>query len=242
MYIEEIKPGFPDCIARRYIGKGWERVSIEFEFQSKNFLQHGHDHNKCDIIVCWEHNWEKCPLEVIELKSEIKDLENYPIKRPITSDRGTSDNTLDNLFGTVKPIDSVKKWYDLLFSGVLKCNKEIWAKVGTKYIGWYCPERAFVSLNVKRQSIRIECFSRGKELVNTRISNIRFSPRWCIFTVKSDEDVQKAIKVLCQAYELIKEAIRAGESTGYFSGGEYVQSAKDVIDSEHDEQEDNNVA
>ncbi len=43
MYIEEIKPGFPDCIGRRYIGKGWERVAIEFEYQSRNFVQHGHD-------------------------------------------------------------------------------------------------------------------------------------------------------------------------------------------------------
>ena len=23
MYIEEIKPGFPDCVARRFVGKGW---------------------------------------------------------------------------------------------------------------------------------------------------------------------------------------------------------------------------
>jgi hypothetical protein len=23
------------------------------------------------IIVCWEHNWPECPLEVIELKKEI---------------------------------------------------------------------------------------------------------------------------------------------------------------------------
>jgi hypothetical protein len=24
--------------------------------------------------VCWEHNWEECPLEVIELKSVIRKL------------------------------------------------------------------------------------------------------------------------------------------------------------------------
>jgi hypothetical protein len=32
MYIEEIKPGYPDCVGRRFTGKGWEEVSIEFEF------------------------------------------------------------------------------------------------------------------------------------------------------------------------------------------------------------------
>jgi hypothetical protein len=33
-----------------------------------------HDPAKCDIIVCWEHNWPECPLEVIELKKEIEKL------------------------------------------------------------------------------------------------------------------------------------------------------------------------
>ena len=62
MYIEEIKPGFPDCIGRRFAGKGWERVSIEFEYKSSHFLQHGHDSNKCDVIVCWEHDWPEIVL------------------------------------------------------------------------------------------------------------------------------------------------------------------------------------
>lgn len=34
MYVEEIKPGFPDCIARRFTGKGWERLRRLWEGQS----------------------------------------------------------------------------------------------------------------------------------------------------------------------------------------------------------------
>ena len=44
-------------------------VKIELEYQSLNFLKHMHDVAGCDLIVCWEHNWPECPLEVIELKS-----------------------------------------------------------------------------------------------------------------------------------------------------------------------------
>jgi hypothetical protein len=33
-----------------------------------------HDPAGCDIIVCWEHNWPECPLEVVELKKAISDL------------------------------------------------------------------------------------------------------------------------------------------------------------------------
>jgi hypothetical protein len=49
---------------------------VELEQESKNFLKHGHDPNGCDAIVCWEHNWEECPLEVIELKTVIAKLGN----------------------------------------------------------------------------------------------------------------------------------------------------------------------
>jgi hypothetical protein len=45
----------------------WQLVYIEFEFESKNFLLHMHEARDCDLIVCWKHNWEDCPLEVLEL-------------------------------------------------------------------------------------------------------------------------------------------------------------------------------
>jgi hypothetical protein len=49
----------------------WQRVRIEFEFESRNFLAHGHDVTGCELIVCWNHNWEGCPLEVLELRSVV---------------------------------------------------------------------------------------------------------------------------------------------------------------------------
>lgn len=69
---ESSPPMFPDMVARRKVKGGFEKVYIEFEYRSSNFLDHGHDVNQCDIIVCWEHNWEDCPLEVIELKDFIR--------------------------------------------------------------------------------------------------------------------------------------------------------------------------
>ena len=46
----------------------WQRVRIEFEYESKNFVKHLHKAENCDVIVCWEHNWPECPLRVVELK------------------------------------------------------------------------------------------------------------------------------------------------------------------------------
>jgi hypothetical protein len=31
----------------------------------------------CDIIVCWEHDWPDCPIEVIELRDVIRKLRPY---------------------------------------------------------------------------------------------------------------------------------------------------------------------
>jgi len=236
MYIEEIKPGFPDCIGRRFIGKGWERVAIEFEYQSKNFLQHDHNPNNCDIIICWEHNWSECPIEVIELKSEIQGLENYPISKPGSSDNYIKDIEvdIDNIISSVHAISKIKEWYTIIFEKISEIDDNIWAKIGKKYIGWYSPERAFVSLQLKKQSIRFEVFSRETPIENTIIANQRFAPRWCKFTVKADVDVDKAVKILIESYNRIKEALKAGEPTGYFSGGDEFGSVKDIIDSEED--------
>jgi hypothetical protein len=65
-----VQAGFPDCEAMRVVAENrLQPVKIEVEYQSRNFLKHMHDLNGCDLIVCWEHNWPECPLEVLELKS-----------------------------------------------------------------------------------------------------------------------------------------------------------------------------
>jgi hypothetical protein len=77
--ILKVQTEFPDCEAVRMAGKDRNRpVKIEFEYESRNFLRHGHDVNGCDIIVCWEHNWPECPLEVIELKKLVSKGKNLP--------------------------------------------------------------------------------------------------------------------------------------------------------------------
>jgi hypothetical protein len=224
MYIEEIKPGFPDCIARRFVGKGWERVAIEFEHSSSNFKTHGHDPNQCDIIVCWEHDWPDCSIEVIELKSEIQSLDNYPITRPGSSDGQEQDieKDIEKILASVGAGQDVKAWYHTIFDGISKVDDSIWAKVGSKYIGWYCPEKAFTSVMLNKHSIRLDCFSRGLPLDGTKVVSQRFSPRWSKFTVKSEKDVQSALRILTESYKRIKEAIKAGEPTGYFSGAESI--------------------
>jgi hypothetical protein len=76
-YVEAVQTGYPDCEAKRQVNAGkWQRVRIEFEFESRNFREHGHSPEGCDIIVCWRHNWPECPpnLKVVELSEMIRTL------------------------------------------------------------------------------------------------------------------------------------------------------------------------
>ena len=62
--VEIVKPGFPDCEAKRKIrGKEskWQQVRIEFEYQSRNFRSHGHNPTSATSSSA-EHNWPDCPI------------------------------------------------------------------------------------------------------------------------------------------------------------------------------------
>jgi hypothetical protein len=221
MYVEEVKPGFPDCIARRFTGRGWQRVAIEFEYASSNFKAHGHNCADCDIVVCWEDDWPECPIEVIELQTAIRDLKNVPIERPVQSPPGRElERKISSILAAVQAGPEVERWYRAIFDGLQTTDEAIWANVGAKLIGWYCPERSFAQVALKKRSIRIDCFSRGVALNGTKVLSARFCPRWSKFTVHAEDDVPAATEILRESYRRIKEAIKAGEATGSFSGGE----------------------
>ena len=64
-------------------GTGWERAQsvapdtkteVRLNDSDKVSLDHGHDPTKCNLIVCWQHNWPKCPLEVVELRRVIEEI------------------------------------------------------------------------------------------------------------------------------------------------------------------------
>jgi len=68
--ITRMQAAFPDCEAMHEIEpERWVPKKIELEWESRNFLVHGHPVDGADLIVCWKHNWPECPLEVLELST-----------------------------------------------------------------------------------------------------------------------------------------------------------------------------
>ncbi len=71
--IESLRNESPDCDGKRCLDTNhdqWEQVKIDFHYKSSDFQQGFHD-NLSDIVVCWTHDWEDCPIEVLELRSII---------------------------------------------------------------------------------------------------------------------------------------------------------------------------
>ena len=68
--VEALQGAYPDGEAKLEVEPGrWQNVRFEFEYESRKFPQHRHDPKKCDVIVCWKHNWKGCPqeIQVVEL-------------------------------------------------------------------------------------------------------------------------------------------------------------------------------
>jgi predicted transport protein len=218
MYIEEIKTGFPDCIARRFVGKGWERVAIEFEFKSSNFLAHKHDQKHCDIIVCWEHDWKDCPLEVIELKEVIAGLPNKPIPRG--EPKGQIEPEQDGLLiDKIKDCpEQVQKLFELFDREIKNIDDSIWRQSGSTLISYYSPKRAFVYLRPQKTRLRLWAFTNGQKIEGIeKMGYEKAAHKWGLLFLEKEENIHKVIAVLKKSYELINQAIKNNEPTGWYA-------------------------
>lgn len=74
------REAYPDIEARRLTDSRRQRYAkclIEVELRSSDYKKHKHPIDGCDLIVCWIHDWNDCPIEVLELSSEIKKLSGW---------------------------------------------------------------------------------------------------------------------------------------------------------------------
>ena len=83
-------------------------------FKSSNFQRHGHDPEGCDLIVCYEHDWETCPVPVLALKPYIAEakanvsgpLQRVRIAEPLDIRTTTvSPGGVKNGYINIKPLD-----------------------------------------------------------------------------------------------------------------------------------------
>ncbi len=230
MYIEEIKPGFPDCVARRFTGKGWERIFVEFEYTSLNFRDHKHNSQDCDLIVCWEHNWPDCPLEVIELREVIKSLPNPPIHRPDRLPETEAYSLEQHLEQFPQKVQNLFKEVDERITAI---SDTVWHKATKRpVVTYYSPERVFVYLNLQKQGLKLYLFTRGEEINGvTSLSRRRWGgAKWGELKLTDTTQLVNALEAIKRSYSLIREAIKNNEPTGWYAD---LEEAEEEEDEEH---------
>lgn len=218
MYVEEIKPGFPDCIARRFTGKGWERVRVEFEYKSTNFKQHGHNPGECDTIICWEHDWQDCPLEVIELRDRIKEMENRPIERPDNVGSLLPEREINSWFEKFHIQSTPRKMFEKLNDYIRTLDESCFYKIGERAVSFYCPQRVFIYLNPRKTLLRLTIFTQGRPLGEVKQFVFeKGAEKWGGLSLSSESDLEKALPWIKESYNRIRGAIERNEPTGWYA-------------------------
>ena len=220
MYVEVVRPGYPDCIAKRYIGKGrWEEVRVEFEFKSHDFERHGHDPTECDMLVCWEHDWNGCPkhIEVIELKQEIRKLENFPLLPPDQASTG-GDYSLDLHFNRSSSL--ARSLFEYLDRQIKNIDDAIYFKVAKYRLMYYSPKRVFAAVALRKEFLNIHLFTNGKNLKRVEGFSGEYGYKWGNMYVRSKGGAKQAASVLKQSHKMIEECIRKNIPTGWYAEAE----------------------
>ncbi len=214
MYIEELRPEAPDAIVRRFTGKGWERLRVEFEQRSSDFKQTGRDADTCDLIVCWEHDWATCPLEVIELRDRIRELENHPIRRPDVTADGDDAEALDEWFAGHGVQDRVRGLFQLMAEHVKSVDDACFYKMNKTAITFYSPERTFLYVHPRQNALRLVLFTGGESLSGVQQMESRnASQKWGTVTVGDEDQLQEALTAVEEAHKRINAAIKRNERT-----------------------------
>ncbi len=240
MYIEEVRTKYPDCVARRYTGKGWERVYIEFEFKSGHFILHGHDPKECNMIVCWEDNLKEEDkkklegIEIIELKSIINtpEIPNKIIKAP-TKTIEKSEYDLQHHFKKNKVSQIIQDIYKKLDEEIKKIDEEVFRKFSKTAITYYSPEKMFVFLRLRQNAIWMNIFTNEEKIEN--VNNIKNHENWGHTSIRSEKDLDKVLNAVKKSYQIMKVAIKNNINTGWYA------KSKDIEEGEENGEESEEV-
>lgn len=207
--VESIQTPFPDCTAIVKLNEGkYKRVNIEFEFESKNFLNHEHDPNKCDIIICWKHNWADYPkdkLQIIALNETVKELSKIDLAEEQDITKASIETSSSNeITQKQKEIDYFYRTHDIPqeirtlfvnFNGALenKFNGTLQSKIASSCISYSYRNKVIFIVYLQKQKIKIESKVKGEKFPEM----VRTEQNWPYYSIKpSDSDLSYLMRII----------------------------------------------
>ena len=229
MYAEEIRPEFPDTIVRRFTGKGWERLRVEFEYRASDFRQRGENGDSCDLIVCWENDWTDSTIEVLELRDRIREMENHPIRRPDEAADGEPGSDLEAWFDRHAMQDRPRALFQALAETVKAVDDSCFYRVGQSVITFFSPERTFIHVYPRRNALRLALFTGGESLGDVQQFGGRHTGRkWGGVTIADQDALDEVLPWIEESYRRINGATERNEPTGWHAVSEEVAEEEEV--------------
>lgn len=221
MRVESIQQGYPDCTAIRYVGRGkWERVNIEFEFKSSNF---DHDPEKCDILVCWEDDLPEGRrdlikgLEIIEIRSIIDtpEVPNFKPKLPEENLNKHGEYDLVYHFRRKNVKKEIQELFEELDKEIKAIDEAIWVRFAQTAITYYSPEKNFVYLRLRQNSLFLHIYTGQKEIEG--VQNVKNHENWGTINIHNREELDDAIPAIKKSLEYMREAVKNNKNTGWYA-------------------------
>ncbi len=216
MFVEEIRPEPPDAIVRRFTGKGWERLRVEFEHRSSQARQRNQEADHYDMIICWEHDWPDCPVEVVELRDRIRELEDRPIHRPNEPMNGEGVKDLSEWFADHRVPEKARGLFQALADHVQAMSDNCFYQVGHTTISFCSPERAFLCVHPRQNVLKLVLFTGGERLGELRqVENKGAGQNWGTVSVENQDQLLEVLPWVEESYSRINAVVKGNERTGW---------------------------
>jgi hypothetical protein len=199
--IEEVRPSAPHCIARRQTTRGWEQVAIIYTYKSGDQQGRTSALLVCDVLVCWQHDWPDCALEVIELRTV----------GPQTRFRANRTGERERLGGyLVRQLAPIRRLFRHLDQGIEALASDIVAQTtkgrhGAGGVSYYAPKLRFCRVDFRRNGgwLTLSVFTGGQPGQGIKPS---VSEPWGLFRVGTEADLPRALGLVKAAYAARKRA------------------------------------
>jgi hypothetical protein len=202
MYVEEVPEEFPDCIVRRRTERGWQRLAVISAFHSSALRTRTPALAACDLVVCWEHDWPDCPLEVIKLHTVRLKAASAPARA------GERQRLGGYLTRQPAPMQRVFRRLDQGIRALAPqvVNTTTRGRKGAGGVSYYAPERRFCGVDFLRtgRGLTFSVFTGGQRWEGVKPS---VSAPWGFFTVRTEADLPRAHALAKAAFEARKRAL-----------------------------------
>jgi predicted transport protein len=206
--VESIQQGYPDCTAIKYAGDR----SID-----------DHDPDKCDVLVCWEDDLPEGKresikgLQIYELKTLINtpEVPNIHPKDPEESSEEEAEYDLEYHFSRKNVNKDVQTLFVELDKRIRDIDESIWLKFAQTAITYYSPEKTFVYLTLRKNSLALDVYTGQKKIEG--VQNIKNHENWGALHIRNKNELEVAILAIEKSFGYIREAIKNNENTGWYA-------------------------